>query len=40
MPDGYVLIRFGVNDVVGVDINEEVVATEEICTQNWATDIS
>ena len=39
LPDGYVLVRFGVDDVASVDINEKVVAAEEIGTQHRALDI-
>ena len=40
MPDGYALVRFGVDDVASVDVNEEVVAAEEVSTQHRAVDIS
>ena len=37
--DGYALVRFGIDDVASVDVNEKVVAAEEIGTQHRALDI-
>ena len=39
LPDGHALVRFGVDDVASVDVNEKVVAAEEIGTQHRALDI-
>ena len=36
---GYALVRIGVDDVASVDVNEKVVAAEEIGTQHRALDI-
>ena len=38
--DWHVLVCLGIDDVTSVDVNEEMVATEEISTQHWAVDIS
>ena len=39
LPDGYALVRFDVNDVGSVDVNEKAVAAEEIGTQHRVLDI-
>jgi len=39
LPDGYALVSFGVDDMASVDVNEKVVAAEEIGTQHRALDI-
>ena len=39
LPDGYALVRFGVDDVASVDVNEKVVAAVDSGTQHRVLDI-
>lgn len=40
MPDRYILVRFGVDDMARVDIDEKVIAAKEVSTKHRSVHVS